>query len=654
MRIPDSVLDDIRARLPLSEVVGRRVTWDRRKSQPNRGDFWACCPFHQEKSPSFHVDDRKGYYHCFGCGATGDHVRFVMETEGASFPEAVERLAADAGVAIPAADPVSARREEARKGLAEIVALAADFFEASLRSPAGAGARDYAGRRGLSPETIREFRIGFAPAERDALKRHLLTKGVEEAAMEEAGLVGRPDDGRPSYDRFRGRLMIPIHDLRGRVVAFGGRALAADQEPKYLNSPETPLFQKRTLLFNAHRAREAARTAGSIIVVEGYLDAIAVWQAGIKGVVATLGTAFTEDQAASLWRLAPEPVICFDGDRAGISAAHRAIDRILPLVEAGRSFNFAFLPDGKDPDELIATGGPDRFLAEIKAARALFDVLFDREAAGVRLDTPERRAALEKRFDELIGQIRDERVARGYRVAVRVRLSELFGAAGLFGAGGEGRGERRGRGRRDGGPAAGGVPAGRPVAMTAPAAEPLRIERLVLGLLVEYPWLLAVHGERIAGTPLRNEAHRRFRDLLVSFAEDAAEGALGERLAALDGALVHVLRDVHGGGARRSGERLREDFALVAFHPSEDFIERYFVHLLDRIDLVAIAADLEAAVARVGADLDEASWERVQALKREVVDGEEAWTQAERDLADEARAVRAAYGAAGPAEMLAT
>lgn len=655
MRIPDSVLDDIRARLPLSEVVGRRVTWDRRKSQPNRGDFWACCPFHQEKSPSFHVDDRKGFYHCFGCGASGDHVRFVMETEGASFPEAVERLAADAGVAIPAADPVAARREEARRGLAEIVALAADFFEASFRAPAGAAVRDYAGRRGLTPETIREFRVGWAPGERDALKRHLLMKGVEEAAMVEAGLVIRPDDGRPAYDRFRNRLMIPIHDVRGRVVAFGGRALAADQEPKYLNSPETPLFQKRTLLFNAHRAREAARTAGSIVVVEGYLDAIAVFQAGIRGVVATLGTAFTEDQVVNLWRLAPEPVICFDGDRAGISAAHRAVDRILPLVEAGRSFNFAFLPDGKDPDELIAIGGPERFLAEVKAAQPLFDVLFGREAAGVRLDTPERRAALEKRFDELIGQIRDERVARGYRVAARVRLSELFGAAGLFGPGGDGRGERRGRGRREAGPPTGAAPAGRPVAMTAPAAEPTRVERLVLGLLVEYPWLLAVHGERIAASPLKVEAHRRFRDLLVSFAEDAAEGAFGDRLAELDGALVHVLRDVHGGGAaRRAGERLREAFALVAFHPSEDFIERYFVHLLDRVDLAAIAADLDAAVTRAGAELDEASWERVQALKQEITAGEEAWTQAERDLADEARAVRAAYGASGPAEAAAT
>jgi DNA primase len=647
MRIPETLLDDIRARLPLSEVVGRRVTWDRRKSQPARGDFWACCPFHQEKSPSFHVDDRKGFYHCFGCGASGDHVRFVMETEGASFPEAVERLAADAGVPMPARDAASERREAQRQGLGEVVELAAQFFEASFRGPAGQGARDYARRRGLAAETLRTFRFGLAPAERDALKRHLLAKGVDEALMVEAGLVIRPDDGRPAYDRFRNRLIIPIHDPRGRVVAFGGRALERDQDPKYLNSPETPLFQKRALLFNAHRAREAARTAGSIVVVEGYLDAIAVYQAGIKAVVATLGTAFTEDQVLSLWRLAPEPVICFDGDRAGVAAAHRAVDRILPLVEAGRSFNFAFLPDGKDPDELIAMGGPDRFLAEVKAAVPLVEVMFEREAAGVRLDTPERRAALEKRLDDLVAQIRDQRVARGYRVAIRLRLSELFDrASSQFRPAGRG---DRGR-RRDGGAA----PPFVRVTMTAPPTEPTRVERLVLGLLVEYPRLILLLGERIAAAPLRSEAHRRFRDALVAIAHEGEATGLDERLAGLDGPLLHLLRDVHGGTdgrGRRAGERLREAFGLVAFHPSEDFIERYVVHLLDRLDLLAIGDDLEAAVAHAGAEPDEAAWHRVVALKHELQAGEETWTQAARALADEARSIRAAYGTASAETM---
>ena len=643
MRIPDHVLDEIRARLPLSEVVGRRVSWDRRKSQPARGDFWACCPFHQEKSPSFHVDDRKGFYHCFGCGASGDHLRFVMETEGASFIEAVERLANDAGVALPARDAASERREERRKGLGEVAELAAAFFEAAFRAPVGRGARDYAERRGLSVETLRAFRIGYAPAERDALKRHLISKGVDEAAQVEAGLLIRPDDGRPAYDRFRGRLMIPIHDLRGRVVAFGGRALDGDQEPKYLNSPESPLFQKRTLLFNAHRAREAAHQSGSIIVVEGYLDAIAVWQAGIKGVVASLGTAFTEDQIRSLWRLAPEPVICFDGDRAGIAAAHRAVDRILPLVEAGRSFNFAFLPDGKDPDELIGLGGPDRFLAEIKAAAPLVDVLFERETGGGRFETPERRAALEKRLEDLVAMIPDARVVRGYRIAVRLRLSEMFDR--LAGNERGGPGGRRRPWRPDG---AGAPPPAERVAMAAPASEPSGVERLLLGLLVEYPGLVAGLGERLAAAPLRSDGHRRFRDALIALSEDGG-AEFGQRLSGLDAGMVRLLRDVHGSGepsphGRRPGERLRQAFGLVAFHPSEEFIERYVAHLLDRLDLAAIADELAQAVARAGVDPDEASWQRIAALKQELQAGEEGWMADARELAEEARTIRMAYG----------
>ncbi|MEZ5841917.1 MAG: DNA primase, partial [Hyphomicrobiales bacterium] len=295
MRFTSQFLDAIRARLPLSEIVGRRVTWDRRKSQPAKGDFWACCPFHQEKTPSFHCDDRRGHYHCFGCGASGDHFRFLVETEGMAFPEAVERLAHDAGLQLPARDPETERREKKRNSLADVVEMACRFFEESLRGPQGATARDYAARRKLTRETLAEFRFGFAPDGRDTLKRHLLQQGIDEQALVEAGLVIKPEDGRPSYDRFRNRLIVPIQDMRGRVVAFGGRTIDPDREPKYLNSPETALFHKGSMLFNAHRARKAAYDSGAVIVVEGYLDAIAVHQAGVEAVVATLGTAFTED-----------------------------------------------------------------------------------------------------------------------------------------------------------------------------------------------------------------------------------------------------------------------------------------------------------------------------------------------------------------------
>jgi len=637
MRFPDHLLDEIRARLPLSEVVGRRVVWDKRKSQPQRGDLWGCCPFHQEKSPSFHVDDRKGFYHCFGCGASGDHIRFVMETEGLSFPETVERLAGEAGVPLPARDAESERRDQRRKGLAEAVELAASFFEQRFRSGVGREAREYAERRGLSPETLHAFRIGYAPAERDALTRHLVASGVDEATIVEAGLAGRPDDGRALYDRFRNRLIIPIHDARGRVVAFGGRALAEGQEPKYLNSPETPLFFKRAMLFNAHRAREAAHTSGSIIVVEGYLDAIAVAQAGIRGVVATLGTAFTEEQIRALWRLAPEPVICFDGDKAGIAAAHRAIDRILPLVEAGRSFNFAFLPEGMDPDDLVADGGAARMLAEIKRAVPLFDVMLERELAGARLDTPERRAALEKRLDDLVGSIQDQRVAREYRIAARLKLSERVYAGGERGAAG------RGARQRPQEPLA--ATAGQP--LSAPPPEPGAVDRLVLGLLVEHPGLVVGHYERIGALPLRSERHRQFRDALLHVVAeeahaDAADVGLkaGDVLARLDGPFFQILREVHGGG-----RRLRQAFGLLSFHPSADFVDRYITLLFEKIEIAALAEEIEALMRRAGESIDEDAWERLRALNAEQARREEAYVADERALADEARAIRAAYGA---------
>lgn len=644
MRFPDSFLDEIRQRLPLSEVVGRRVTWDKRKSQPGKGDFWACCPFHQERSPSFHVDDRRGFYHCFGCGVSGDHIRFVTETEGATFPEAVERLAGMAGVPMPARDAASERREAQRRTLGDVVELAAKFFETIYRGSAGEDARAYASRRALSPETQKTFRIGFAPAERDALKRHLAAAGIDEAMMIEAGLVIRPDDGRPSYDRFRNRLMIPIHDLRGRVVAFGGRALTPDQEPKYLNSPEGPLFSKRTLLFNAHRAREPARAAGSIVVVEGYLDAIAVYQAGIHSVVATLGTAFTEDQIESLWRLAPEPVICFDGDRAGIAAAHRAIDRILPALTSGHSFNFAFLPDGKDPDELIASGGPARFLSEVRGAVPLFDVMFERETSAARIDTPERRAALEKRLEDLIATIRDDRVQRGYRFAARMKLSETFSMLVRP------RANRPGgsRGRHAGPPEAPSIPLS-----TAMPAEPMELERLVLGLLIEYPALLVHHAESIGRAPFLIDVHRRFRDALQDLAaEEGLWDGDGAAIAArLDGHFFSLLAEILGmddEGLRR-GHRLRARFPILAFHPSEDFIERCLVHFLSRLELRSISAELERAVSRAEREeLTPELWEQIQVYKREVEHREDEILRREREFADEMRAIRAAYGAALP------
>lgn len=635
MRFTPSFLDEIRARLPISEVVAPRVSWDRRKSQPAKGDYWACCPFHQEKTPSFHADDRRGRYHCFSCGASGDHFRFLVEAEGVSFPEAVERLAGQAGVALPARDPQAEKTAARRKTLGEVVELACRYFEETLRTPSGGEARNYAGRRRLSPETVAEFRIGFAPDARDALKRHLLAQGIDEASMIEAGLLIKPEDGRPSYDRFRNRLIVPIQDDRARVIAFGGRTIDPDREPKYLNSPETPLFYKSAVLFNLHRARKPAHDSGSVVVVEGYLDAIAVFQAGIRSVVATLGTAFTEEQMTRLWRLAPEPVVCFDGDAAGAAAAHRAIDRILPLLKSGQSFNFAFLPEGRDPDDLIAEGGRDALLGELRGAVPLSDVLWEREAGRARIDTPERKAALEKRIEDLVAAIGDGLVARRYRQAFRVRLSELFWQ--------QTRKDRRGERRDDADPALTVVPAFK-------VEEATTLERTVLGLCVEFPQLFERYYERVHAIPFVSADFDRFKEELHRVVIDVDNGAVADLFENIDPSFFEVLHRVHAatpsggeGGAHR--RTLWVDQPILRFRPPEHFVDAYLELLLDQLELRTMRDELRYEVTAAGDDLDAVTEARILELTRDVSRRAEEVSRRERDLAEDARAIRAAYGA---------
>jgi len=383
MKFPDSFLDEIRARLPVSQVVSRRVPLKR------AGREWkGLSPFNKEKTPSFTVNDQKGFYHCFSSGKHGDIFGFLMETEGLSFPEAVERLAGDAGVPMPKPDPQFERVARERLGLRDAVEAAALYFEEQLRTAEGRDALAYAQARGLAPATLKEFRIGYAPQSREALKTALLKKGFSEAQLLEAGLLIKPDDGRPSYDRFRERLTIPITDTRGRVIAFGARALDSASEPKYLNSPETKLFDKGSTIFNFARARKGAFDRAEVIVVEGYMDVIALHQAGFDNVVATLGTAFTERQMEQLWVLAPEPIICFDGDKAGEAAAARAIDRMLPTLREGHSFRFAFLPQGSDPDDLVRNEGKGALAAILNGASPLIDVVWQRERQASPIDTP--------------------------------------------------------------------------------------------------------------------------------------------------------------------------------------------------------------------------------------------------------------------------
>lgn len=635
MRFEPRLLDEIRARLPLSEIVARRVTWDRRKTQPGKGDYWACCPFHQENTPSFHVDDRRNRYKCFGCGASGDHFRFLTETEGLSFPEAVERLAEQAGVALPAPDPQAARREQKRAGLADICEMAAQFFETQFKSPRGEPARAYVQKRGLMAGTLAEFRFGLAPDSRDALKSYLKGQGIPEAAMIEAGLLIKPEDGRPSYDRFRGRLMIPIQDDRGRVVAFGGRTMLPDGQPKYLNSPETPLFHKGTMLFNAHRAREPAYKLSQAVVVEGYMDAIALYQAGIRHVVASLGTAFTEDQILRLWRFAPEPVICFDGDAAGVSAAHRAIDRIFPVLKSGYSFQFSFLPDGMDPDDLIKQKGVSGFQEETGKAKSLFDVVWDREISVARLDTPERKAALEKRFDDLIGSIRDDRVKRRYQLDLKFKLSNLF--------------FELSRSDRKGGYKSGSDKAGSVIGLArerVAVSDDFGTERLVLGLCMRFPYLLDRNFERVAGLPFVNELHIGVRDALCRIVDDLETAPVADLIASFEDPLKDIMHEMVletiGLQEQKQAEfsALIHRFPLLKSNPPEDFVEAAFLHFLDVLELNALEEELQSELANADEHLDETAWERIQALTQDLARRREECAREEGELAERAKKIR--------------
>ena len=421
MRFTPEFLDELRARLPVSEVVGRRV-----KLKKAGREWKGLSPFQQEKTPSFFVNDQKAMWFDFSSGKNGNIFDFLMQTEGVSFPEAVERLAGLAGVALPVMSKVAVEQEERRKTLHDIVELAAKFFAATLAARAGARGRGYLADRGIEPATQLKFRLGFASAERFALKEHLGAQGVPVPDMVEAGLLIAGDDIPVPYDRFRDRVMFPITDLRGRVIAFGGRALEKDAQAKYLNSPETPLFHKGATLYNIATARQAAHEGAPVIAVEGYVDVIAMVRAGFPATVAPLGTALTEDQLALLWKMADEPMLCFDGDKAGLRAAFRAVDLALPHLRPGKTLRFATLPDGQDPDDLLRSSGRAAIDEVLASARPLAEMLWLRETQSGRFDSPERRAALEARIGEVTATIRDHSVQKYYRQDLSERLGRLF------------------------------------------------------------------------------------------------------------------------------------------------------------------------------------------------------------------------------------
>ena len=420
MAFPPGFLDELRARLSLSDIVGRKVALKRRSGS----EYAGLCPFHNEKTPSFTVNDKKGFFYCFGCHEKGSAIDFVMKTEGLSFPETVEKLAREVGLPVPQATPVDRARAERVATLQQVVEEAARWFQKQLRLPAGRQGLDYLRGRGLEDETIDDFRLGFAPESRDGLLAALKREGVPLDKIVEAGLAIQPeDDGREPYDRFRGRVMFTINDRRGRAIAFGGRVMGAG-EPKYLNSPETPLFHKCANLYCLDRARAAATKDQPVIVAEGYMDVIALHGAGFAGAVAPLGTALTEGQLGELWKLADEPCLCFDGDNAGRRAAQRAADRALPLLRPGKSLRFLALPAGEDPDSLVRAHGTDAIRRVLALARPLADLVWEMETEGRPIDTPERQASLQSAVQQRVEQIADPIVRRYYGQEMWNRLRE--------------------------------------------------------------------------------------------------------------------------------------------------------------------------------------------------------------------------------------
>ncbi len=429
MSLPPGFLDELRARASISQVVGRKVIWDQRKSNQAKGDMWASCPFHQEKTASFHVDDKQGFYYCFGCHAKGDAISFVRETENVGFIEAVEILAREAGMQVPARDPKAQQKADHRSQLFDVMDAAVQFFRLQLKTAAGADAREYLAGRGLSTSAQARWDIGFAPDSRFALWSHLTGKGLAPALIIDAGLAAKPDDGAAPYDRFRDRIIFPIRDARGRCTALGGRAMAANARAKYLNSPETALFDKGRSLYNHASAREAAGKGQPLIVAEGYLDVIALAQAGFGAAVAPLGTAITQEQLALIWRIDREPIIALDGDTAGLRAAMRLIDIALPMVEAGQSLRFAIMPEGQDPDDLLRAGGAAAMQQVLESALPMVRLLWRRETEGRVFDSPERKAALDKTLREAIRRINDRSIRAHYGEEIKGLRWDLFGSA---------------------------------------------------------------------------------------------------------------------------------------------------------------------------------------------------------------------------------
>jgi len=584
LAFPPRFLDEIRARLTCSEVIGRRVRLVR-KGREHLG----LCPFHNEKTPSFTVNDEKGFFHCFGCGAHGDVIGFTMRIDNLSFPEAVERLAAEAGLEMPRQSPADRAREAVERTLHDVVEAACAWFEEQLRAPAGRTGLFYLRQRGLDDATIARFRLGYAPDARNALKGALLAAGFTEAQLLQAGLIVRPDDGRDSFDFFRGRVMFPIADRRGRIIAFGGRVIG-DGQPKYLNSRDTPLFDKGRTLYALDKAREGVAKGAELIVAEGYMDVIALHAAGFTGAVAPLGTALTEAQIEALWKLAPEPIVCLDGDAAGQRAALKAAERAMPLLRPGCSLRFATLPAGEDPDSLIRRQGPGALRDVLVRARPLVDIIWEAETAGRPLDTPERRAGLAERLRQRVRQIADRTVQDQYFQVIRERMWAAW---------------RTGRGRS------------RPISagMRAPgdpAALSIRQAQVLLATLINHPALISEECEVISALELPPGDLDMVRQEILNVAgrnPDLDSAMLKNQLK--EAGLADAL-------AGLSEPSLYRHWPFSGPEASDDEARAGWQHIVALYQKRRLEGEVDAALADLGQNMTEEAWARFCELQRQI------------------------------------
>ena len=614
MRYGEGLLEEIRRRIDLVQLVGRRVKLVRKGRV-----MWGCCPFHGEKSPSFKVENERHAYKCFGCGAGGDAFKWLIETEGLSFPEAVQKLAGEAGVELPQYSPDDQAREQKRKTLYEIVDLACQFYETQLLAPTGREARDYLKTRGLDGASAKQFRLGYAPNGNNALIEFLKSRNVTQDDMIAAGLARPAEEGRPMRDFFYDRLMFPIADARGRIIAFGGRGLSPDAKPKYINSGENTLFSKGFNLYNFHVARAAAVKAGTVILAEGYMDVIALVRAGFGHAVAPLGTALTDDQLQLLWRTAPEPILAFDGDAAGLKAAHRAAHLALPHLKAGYSLRFAFLPGGEDPDTLIAKSGAMAMSRVLEAALPLSEMLWRAETEGHDFSTPERRAGLEKNLREIVSQITDGKIADYYRRDFDQKVFDSFKAR-------KPREQTRaftpGRGRSF-------ADRNRPAYATAGVSAALKQSLLARAshaggakgaarevkeaelatLLLAHPQLALSHGELVASLPFQDPSLDRLRHELLNL---AASGSSLEKPPVLS----HFIHQGMAELLTRLGalpDTTAQDAESVPEHETE---ARFLRAAGDLREIAEWEPERARAFERLGSEASEESWREAQRFLR--------------------------------------